>query len=152
MYDSDRDEFAEKVKMLFSIYKQPISTLLLDAWWGALGGYPLHEITWAMNLHATDVKRGMYPPTVADIVLHLTETLPKLNRDEVASKRRELLDRLDPLHREGFMLVNDWKLDLKTAEEVSPRLKELAQLARDIQDEAQYAICGVAQKRVGYRP
>lgn len=152
MEDIDRGEFADKLSMLFSIYKQPVSTLLLDAWWGALGGYTIHEITWAMNLHATDVKRGMYPPTVADIVLHLTETLPKLSRDEVTSKRRELLDRLDPLQREGFMLVNDWKLGLKTAEEVDPRLQELNRLSRDIQDEAQYAVCGFVQKRVGYRP
>ena len=107
MIPTDRAHFAAAMTRLFAIYGDELTDTLLDAWWGVLAGYDLRDVRWAMNAHATDPDKGRYRPTPADIIRHITESLPahraKLRNDRIRLAR----EKMEPLERELYQLRAD---------------------------------------------
>lgn len=74
MNERNRKEFAEAMARLFAIYGDTVTPNLLSAWWGALASYSVEAVKLAMNRHASDPAAGMFRPTPAHIIKHLTGT------------------------------------------------------------------------------
>lgn len=104
MNQIDRPQFAGAMTRLFAIYGDELTDSLLDAWWGVLAGYDLREVRFAMNAHATDPDKGRFRPTPADIIRHITETLPAHRAKQRADRIRAARERIDPLERELYDL------------------------------------------------
>ena len=104
MTADDRAQFALAMTRLFAIYGDELTDALLDAWFGVLAGYDLREVRVAMSAHVTDPDKGRFRPTPADIIRHITETLPQSRAKLRNAQIREARDRIDPLERELFDL------------------------------------------------
>lgn len=116
MQPADRATFAIAMTRLFAIYGDELTDALLDAWWGVLGPYELRDVRWAMNAHATDPDKGRFRPTPADIIRHITETLPAVK----AERRRQAMiaarDMCRPLEDELGLLRTKIELGLLEGE------------------------------------
>ena len=125
MTPAERETFATAMARLFDIYGDELTANVLDAWAGVLGQYPLREVRWAMNAHVTDPDKGRFRPTPADIIRHVTETLPAFQ----AARRRErvaaMRDRLRPMEDKLLLLRKEVELGIKTTEAVQPEIDGL---------------------------
>ena len=97
MTTDDRSQFALAMTRLFAIYGDELTDALLDAWFGVLAGYDLREVRVAMSAHVTDPNKGRFRPTPADIIRHITETLPGRRREAHFQRVRALRERIEPL-------------------------------------------------------
>lgn len=129
MQPDDRHDFAEAMAVFLSIYGMEVTDLLLDAWWGALESYPLQRVIQAMNAHATDPEAGMYRPTIAHVIRHLTDTLPRREREARNRRLAELRARIRPLDDARYRAAHDLRLGLITQAEYQRRVE---QATRDI--------------------
>ena len=111
MHQRDRHDFAAAMTRLFAVYGEELTEAMLEAWWGVLGSHELREVRWAMNAHVTDPDKGRFRPTPADIIRHITETLPQSRAKLRNAQIREARDRIDPLERELFDLRHRLEFD-----------------------------------------
>ena len=111
MNPNDRHHFATAMTRLFAVYGDELTDALLDAWFGVLAGYDLREVRVAMSAHVTDPDKGRFRPTPADIIRHITETLPQSRAKLRNAQIREARDRIDPLERELFDLRHRLEFD-----------------------------------------
>lgn len=121
MIDADRPLFSRAMTRLFAIYNDELTDALLHAWWGALEGYTLEDVQAAMSAHATDPKAGMFRPTPAHIVNHLTTTLAERRRFLEAQRAQALDTAIDPHDRAIRQLCNDVRLGLITPEDYAAK-------------------------------
>lgn len=117
MNADDRQEFGLAMARLFHLYNDELTSAVLDAWWGALIKYPLREVVFGLNAHATDPQYGHRKPTLSDIVRHITETLPAKRRQMRNERVRAARERIEPLERELYRLESDLNLSLLRPEE-----------------------------------
>lgn len=104
MHQRDRHDFAAAMTRLFAVYGEELTEATLDAWWGVLGGHELREVRWAMNAHVTDPDKGRFRPTPADIIRHVTQTLPAHLAQQRNQRIREARERMAPLEDELYHL------------------------------------------------
>lgn len=125
MTPEDRATFATAMTRLFAIYGDELTDNLLDAWWGVLKPYELREVRYAMNAHATDPDKGRFRPTPADMIRHITETLPAKLAQERRARKAAARDRMQPLEAELLLLEREVALGLKQPGEVAARCNGL---------------------------
>lgn len=75
MRQSDFPEFTRLVSDVMAYYRQDASRFTINLFWQALQAFELEQVTKALNAHAMDAERGVYPPKVADIVRVLAGTV-----------------------------------------------------------------------------
>lgn len=127
----DKVLFSRAMARLFALYGDELTPTLLQAWWGALEEYSVDEVMQAMNHHAKDPKAGMFRPTPAHLMTHLTETIPRERRQLAAQHQRQLAIALDPHDRAIRQAYSDAQLGLLTAEEAQTLVAdEKAKIAR----------------------
>lgn len=108
MNESDRKPFAESMAQVFGVYGAELTQATLDAWWGVLAAeYSLREVQFAMNAHVKDPERGRFRPVPADILLHLTKTLPAARAARAAQRKARARELAAPLERELYQLQTD---------------------------------------------
>lgn len=112
MDESNRGAFGKAMTQLFAVYGATVTTPLLDAWWGVLVSYDLAEIQRAMTLHVSDIEAGMFRPTPAHVLKHLTETIPRERQWIAKSKIAQFRARFNNLDNERLRLMNDKALGL----------------------------------------
>ena len=117
MNANDRKDFGLAMARLFHLYNDELTNAVLDAWWGSLIQYPLREVVFGLNAHATDPQYGHRKPTLSDIVRHITETLPAKRRQMRNDRVRAARERIEPLEREMYRLESDLSLSLLRPEE-----------------------------------
>lgn len=139
MNKNDTQDFGAAMTRLFAIYGESLTDNLLSAWWGVLASYPLDEVKQAMNHHAKDPVAGRFRPTPADIIRHLTETIPAARRLAADALRRDYTERLGLLVNAQLRDAADHRLGLITAEENTKRQKRHADDVRALRAEPQYA-------------
>jgi hypothetical protein len=122
MHPSDREVFAAAMTRLFAIYNDDMTDNLLEAWWGALDAHPLDAVMQAMSLHATDADRGRFRPVVADIVRHLTVTLPEQHRAAHAALLAARATAVAPIEHEMYLADTLLKLQHIDEEEHALRI------------------------------
>lgn len=110
MLKSERKQFAESLTQLFAIYGDDVTPRVLDAWWGVLEPYRLQAVLAAMNLHAGDVKAGMYRPTPAHVRQHLEITMPQMIEERRGAIIRDMRERLSPMKGRIEQLRNDVRI------------------------------------------
>jgi hypothetical protein len=132
MNQDDRAAFGEAMTRLFAIYAQPVTPSLLDGWWGTLRAYDLQEVRKAMSVHACDPDGGRFAPKPADIIRHLTITMPAKRREARARQAAELRDRLEPLHDRFLILKKTLELCELTPEKKLQAAGEMQGLAMQI--------------------
>ncbi|HZX79896.1 MAG TPA: hypothetical protein VFE72_02945 [Lysobacter sp.] len=138
METSDRTEFAEAMALLFALYDDTPSKLLLEAWWGALAPYPLDLVKMAMHMHATDTQYGHRRPMVADVVRHITETIPQRERDARAALTADLRERTRGLHDLCLKADSDYRSQLISADTRDARIAAAKQAIRKIERDPKY--------------
>lgn len=111
MNADDRKDFGLAMARLFHLYNDELTGAVLDAWWGSLLQYPLREVVFGLNAHATDPQYGHRKPTLSDIVRHIAETLPAKRRQMRNDRVRAARERIEPLEQEMYRLDKD--IDLK---------------------------------------
>jgi len=74
MQVNEKQKFYAMVSDVMSYYRQDTSAFMLALFWDACKGFEFEQIARAMNQHAKDAERGVYPPKVADIVRALEGT------------------------------------------------------------------------------
>lgn len=117
MQEEDKTDFAKHLGAFFSLYKQELTKMVARQWWGALAPYPLEDVIRAMSMHATDAKVGMFPPTPAHVIKHITETLPDLRVAERVRLLRQQSDALAPIEERGYMNQTKYRLGQISKEE-----------------------------------
>jgi hypothetical protein len=122
MQTHQRREFSRSLAQLFAIYGEEITENLLSAWWAILEPYRLDMVQAAMNLHASDIEKGRWKPTPADVRGHLEKTLPAMAHAHcgriLAAGRQRMA-----VHREVIArLITDRQLNLIADEELSERI------------------------------
>jgi hypothetical protein len=75
MQQSDFPEFARLLTDVMAYYRQDASKFTTNLFWNACQSFDLDQVTKALNSHAMDAERGVYPPKVADIVRVLAGTV-----------------------------------------------------------------------------
>lgn len=125
MVEEDRRAFGAALAEMFSLYGVEVTPTMLNAWWGILQPHPLAEVKVAMGLHASDPAAGRFKPLPADIIRHITETIPA-RRAGHAHKRAALArDQLDPLEDRLLQVENDVRLGLISQEQAVPEMTDL---------------------------
>lgn len=127
MQASDRKAFAECMAPFASIYRQELTPLVLDVWWGALYEYPFDDVKIALALHVKDPDAGMFPPTPAHIIKHLTTTIPESRRSARNRLQREYRTLRNDIEARQLMVANDRRNRLLEPEEYQRRMYALAQ-------------------------
>lgn len=125
MTPDDRPHFAAAMTRLFAIYGDELTDALLEAWWGVLKAYELREVRLAMNSHATDPDKGRWRPTPADMIRHITDTLPALRGKAYAARIRAARERIAPLEERLLRLEKDVELGLIEAGAATPEVNGL---------------------------
>lgn len=125
MTPKEMEVFAKAMSRVFSVYGDEVTETLLTVWQRALAEYDLRDITRAMQLHVKDPQRGRYKPVPADIIHHLTDTIPKEKRIERALLAEERHALADPVHNAMYMADNDRKLGLLTPEQHAAKMQAL---------------------------
>lgn len=138
MTPSDRQEFATIMYQLFSIYRQEVTKLVLDAWWAALQEYDLKTIARAATLHHKDPKQGRFPPMVADIVRHITETMPAMRRERRDGLARQMQDELNAIHDLLLRAEADNRLGLFSDDEFHKYRRALERQSDAVRAKAEY--------------
>lgn len=134
----DRPAFATAMTRLFAIYGDELTESLLDAWWGVLAPYELRDVRQAMNAHATDPDKGRFRPTPADMIRHITETLPAKRRQLYVQRIRDARDRCAPLEEKLYRLKADIRNGIETDHRaVMAQINGLAMQIAAIQREAE---------------
>lgn len=110
----DRKAFAAALAQMFCVYAVPVTPLLIDAFWTTLEIYSIQNITAAFTLHVRDPQWGHRAPTPADIIKHLTVTMPDLVRQHCEQILAGARTRLALLHEEAAQLSNDIKIGAVT--------------------------------------
>lgn len=138
MKTHDRREFSRSVNQLFAIYGDEVTQQLLDAWWSILDPYRLDAVQAAMNLHASDIDKGRFRPTPADIRRHLEETLPAMGKLHCERILRASRIRIG-VHREHIArLLADRQLHLVSDDELQTRIGSEHKHIAAIEAEPQY--------------
>lgn len=127
MKPSDRAAFAECMAPFASVYGLQLTPLVLDVWWGALAEFHLDDVKTALALHVKDPEAGMYRPTPAHIINHLTHTIPESRREARNRLQREYLALRNTIEAKQYMVANDRKLGLLKDDEYQRLMYELAQ-------------------------
>lgn len=112
----DRKRFAEAMAELFSAYAVPVTDAMMTVWWRALSPYQINEITQAFSLHVRDTNYGYRQPTPADIIKHITITMPATRRDKAVGIVRAAREFAAPHHERLAMLRTERALGLWTDE------------------------------------
>lgn len=140
MDSADRHDFSIAMTRLFAIYGEPLTENLLSAWWGVLAPYPLDDVKLGMNHHAQDPVAGRFRPTPADVIRHLTETIPTARRLVADALRRNYTERLGVLVEAQLRDAADCRLGLITPEVNSERQQRHAAAICALRAEPQYAM------------
>jgi hypothetical protein len=138
MDKKDTHDFGVAMTRLFAIYGEALTDNLLSAWWGVLSSYALDEVKLAMNHHAKDPAAGRFRPTPADIIRHLTETIPAARRLAADALRRDYTERLGLLVDAQLRDATDCRLGLISPEENTERQKRHAGAVRALRAEPKY--------------
>lgn len=124
---------------LQAIYEKPVSAMMLDVWFNALGGYPMDELATAFSRHVTNPDHGQFPPKPADIIRAIDGGIDgralaawtKVDQAirHVGGWRSVCFD--DPLIHAGIEAMGGWiKLCETTSEELAYRQQEFAKRYR----------------------
>lgn len=138
MTPQEMQVFAKAMARIFSIYGDEVTENMLSVWQRALAEYDLRDITRAMQLHVKDPQRGRFKPVPADIIHHLTDTIPKEKRVERALLAEERHALADPVHREMYMADNDRKLGLLTDEQHAEKMTKLRRRLFEIDSDERF--------------
>lgn len=125
MTPKEEQVFAKAMARVFSVYGDEVTESLLSLWQRALVEHELEDITRAMQLHIKDPQRGRFKPVPADIIHHLTDTIPKEKREQRALLAEERHAQADPIHNAMYMADNDRKLGLLTDEQHAAKMQSL---------------------------
>lgn len=112
MERSDRELFAKAMAELFSAYAVPVTDGMMTVWWRALWPYQINEITQAFSMHVRDTSYGYRQPTPADIIKHITITMPAERREKAATIVRSARLHAAPAHDRLSMLKTERDLGL----------------------------------------
>lgn len=127
----DKPLFSRAMTRLFAIYGDELTPALLHAWWGALEEFPIEDVMAAMNLHAKDPKAGMFRPTPAHLMAHLTETLPRERRLQRSLRRQQLALAIAPHDEAIRRAYTDVKLEVLSLDEAQVIVqREKAEIVR----------------------
>ena len=138
MTPKEMEVFAKAMARIFSIYGDEVTENMLSVWQRALAEYDLRDITRAMQLHVKDPQRGRFKPVPADIIFHLTDTIPKEKRVERALLAEERHALADPVHNAMYMADNDRKLGLLTDEQHTEKMAALRRKLFEIDSDERF--------------
>ena len=125
MNREDAPDFAKAMARLFTIYSDEINDTVVGVWLSVLQEYDLEDVRRAMTLHVKDPQRGRFKPLPADLIAHLTDTIPKEKRIKRAQLAEERHAMADPVHAAMYMADNDLKLGLLTPEQHTAKMQVL---------------------------
>jgi hypothetical protein len=72
---SEYPEFVRLLSDVLAYYRQDASKFTTSLFWGACQNFELEQVEKALNAHAMDAEKGVFPPKVADIVRVLSGTV-----------------------------------------------------------------------------
>ncbi len=112
MIPEEKEQFAEAMTRLFAVYGDEITAALLEAWWGVLQAHELREVRWGMSAHVKDPKAGRFKPLPADIIRHISETLPQQRATTRDARIRQARELAAPMEERILRLEKDIELGL----------------------------------------
>ena len=74
MRSNDNPAFKETLAGVYSLYRQDLSTTVVEMWWAALKPYSLSEVRQALARHVADPTIGQFCPKPADVIKTITDT------------------------------------------------------------------------------
>lgn len=106
MNEGDRKNFSQAIGQLMAIYADSVTPTVLNAWWGALKPYSFKDVVNGMNRHATDSVAGMFRPTPAHVIAHIS-AIERERAATIASILRDAQPEIDRIENAMYTALHD---------------------------------------------